>query len=572
MSTPEPTELLALLDAHRDGHLTDEDRTRLTALLAEDPAARALYARVTLMQVCLEMETSGGQESAVGHAVRDKQQVSHAVRDKQPDECSGDPPRDTSPAPRRKSVLNWASRHPQGPAVAIAATVLIAALVAMGLTPVSQWIAGGDKNDATDRQPQDPTASEFVAILNSSQAAKWLDGTEPRLKDPRLQIGRRLAIASGLIEVKYYTGAKVVIEGPAEFVVGGNAVGNAVPGVPERHRGRSLQDDLANSGYLKLGKLVARVEGENAQGFTIETPSARVEDFGTEFGVEVADNGASEVVVLSGEVDVINSEGPEQRVRLTADQGAFVAKSGGTITRRTTVDARLVAAMRSRLTLIREVTSANVATANARSPVYTITDDNTGHQWLVIDNELGEDGDGRVSRLGNWNRSVLGGNAFNHIGFHSQKATTTGTPTAKTAWAFLRLEPGTYEVAVSWAVRPRQAGDAPFSINGGPAILVDQTKISIGPPNLLESHGEDVIGYHVLSTNAKVGVSGTLTVALSNDANGSVVADSVAIRRIAETTTGDAAISKTNQAEKSVKEEPKDTDQPSDVVSGGEEK
>ena len=254
-------------------------------------------------------------------------------------------------ASRKQSPLQWASRHPKGPAFAVAATVLIAALVVMGLTPVKDWIAKTSKSDADS-----PTTGEYVAILNNSHNAKWLDDTRPRLKDPRLQIGRRLAIDSGLIEVKYYTGATVVIEGPAEFVVGGNAVGNAVPGVPERQGRRSLQENAANSGYLQLGKLVARVEGKDAQGFTIDTPMGRVEDLGTEFGVEVLQGGAAEFLVLSGKVDVIcaNADGSEQRMRLVKDQGAFVTARGEPIVRRDNVDFRIVAAMRSRLESIRE--------------------------------------------------------------------------------------------------------------------------------------------------------------------------------------------------------------------------
>ncbi|MCG8586374.1 MAG: hypothetical protein MI757_16825, partial [Pirellulales bacterium] len=346
------------------------------------------------------------------------------------------------------------------------------------------------------------------------------------------------------------TGARVVIEGPAEFVVGRRE--SETPS-----RGSTSHREAANSGYLALGKLVARCETRDSEGFAIDTPAARVEDFGTEFGVEVRKSGAADFVVLSGEVDVIReaADGSQQRMRLTKDQAAFVSEEQGPITRRQNADVQMVTAMQNRLKVIREEAAAPVASVTARTPVFRITDAETGIEWLVIDNELEDEGEGRISRLGNWDRNVLGANTFNHIGYRAEKAVTPGTPTARTAWAFLQLAPGTYEVAVSWAVRAGQSNNAPFSINGGPAIRVDQTETPVGPPNLLEASGEDMIGYQVISTDTKVDRTGALTVELTNDASGLVLADSVAIRRVTET--------------KSVaNEEGKDTNQSPDVVSG----
>ena len=366
----------ALLGDLLDAQLTKDQHTQLTNQLRDDSAACENFARHMALQAMLEAELNDllppleleklaprveSQETAVGHATRDKHDRSDSARG-------------ACPTPRPKSLLDRASRHPKGPAVAIAATLLIAALVVMGLTPMKHWMAKSSKSDSDS-----PATSEFVAILNNAHQAKWLDGTRPRLKDPRLKVGRRLAIASGLIEVKYYTGARVVIEGPAEFVVGGNTVGNAVPGVPERHKqpkpaelarskagrgSRHSQDEgseghpssfilhPSNSGYLALGKLVARVEGKKAQGFTIVTPSGRVQDHGTEFAIEVLHSGAEEYVVLSGEVDVIHgaSDGrPGERIRLKKNQAAFVAARGGTIARREKVDARTISSFRRQL-------------------------------------------------------------------------------------------------------------------------------------------------------------------------------------------------------------------------------
>jgi hypothetical protein len=142
-----------------------------------------------------------------------------------------------------------------------------------------------------------------VAWYMGARDAKWLDGTEP--EKTRLKVGQKLAIAKGLIEVQYVTGAVVVIEGPAEFTVGTKAQREE-----ETARGSASSPQpldpksLANSGFLKLGKLVARVEGKKADDFTIDTPSGRVEDQGTEFGVEAHSDGRTKVQVFAGKVTV----------------------------------------------------------------------------------------------------------------------------------------------------------------------------------------------------------------------------------------------------------------------------
>ncbi len=55
--------------------------------------------------------------------------------------------------------------------------------------------------------------------------------------------------------------------------------------------------------YLHSGKVLARVSPEGI-GFTIETPVAKIEDLGTEFGVNVREGADAEVQVFSGLVDV----------------------------------------------------------------------------------------------------------------------------------------------------------------------------------------------------------------------------------------------------------------------------
>jgi len=101
-----------------------------------------------------------------------------------------------------------------------------------------------------------------------------------------VSLGRMIRLDSGLIEIAYETGAKVVLEGPVAFRV------------------------EPNGGFLESGKLIGRLEAAtdgrsvsglpNASPFAIRTPTAVVTDLGTEFGVEVDDRGFTTASVFRG--------------------------------------------------------------------------------------------------------------------------------------------------------------------------------------------------------------------------------------------------------------------------------
>jgi hypothetical protein len=114
-----------------------------------------------------------------------------------------------------------------------------------------------------------------------------------------------LNLHEGLVEIRFDSGAGVILEGPATFDVA----------TPAR-------------GFLHSGGLTANVPGQ-ATGFTIETPGAMVVDRGTEFGVRVEASGQSEVHVFAGTVEVHPNAGPAgQGVRQEVDAGQAVRVLG----------------------------------------------------------------------------------------------------------------------------------------------------------------------------------------------------------------------------------------------------
>lgn len=166
-----------------------------------------------------------------------------------------------------------------------------------------------------------------------------------------------------------------------------------------------------------------------------------------------------------------------------------------------------------------------------------ITDANTSLDWIVLDQEGANDVNGTFGLTGTWERQVLGGNSFNGIGRRSVGGNGENTAT----WTFSNLEDGVYEVAGSWQTRGSEATNAPFAINGEAPILVNQRSNPTGPPTLLDLGGAgnpaiNDIFFQVLSDEVVVDM-GTLTVFLTNAADGRVLADAFAIRKVADLTT-----------------------------------
>ncbi len=87
-----------------------------------------------------------------------------------------------------------------------------------------------------------------------------------------------LVVDGGMVELEFYSGASVVVEGPAE-----------------------LELRSPTELFLASGKLRARVP-HHAKGFVVETPAFRAVDLGTEFAVWAGHDGRHELHVIEGEV------------------------------------------------------------------------------------------------------------------------------------------------------------------------------------------------------------------------------------------------------------------------------
>ena len=172
--------------------------------------------------------------------------------------------------------------------------------------------------------------AEYVGRITGMVDVKWSDATTVAVTE-LVALGRRYALASGLMEITYDTGAKVILQGPVTYEV-----------------------DSREGGFLSIGKLTAKLEKrgerrkERGEGiaknkserstihdplFTIKTPTATVTDLGTEFGVEVVKGGVTTSHVFRGSVEVrpINAAGRAEGDAqvLHENQSAQIKKRNG---------------------------------------------------------------------------------------------------------------------------------------------------------------------------------------------------------------------------------------------------
>ena len=151
-------------------------------------------------------------------------------------------------------------------------------------------------------------------------------------------LGDNFALASGLMEITYDTGAKVILQGPVTYEVESNggylAVGKLTGKLEKKVA--SGQWPVASRSEIPSPQSLAPSPSSNPQSlipnpFVVRTPTATVVDLGTEFGVEVSRDGSLEVHVLAGEVNLA-IRGGSTPMRLTADSDHSAARVASEVT------------------------------------------------------------------------------------------------------------------------------------------------------------------------------------------------------------------------------------------------
>ena len=331
-----PEDFAELLGRFADGVATDDETAQLANLLRTNDTALSFYLDYADLESRLifklipppDVAEVRGQESGVRRQESVRQRETPAepeqkTADAQPSAFS------LQPSLRAKSLLDRASRHPLGPSVAVATIGVVAIVLLAALTPVGNFFASGD--DGKHEEPK-PREAQEIATLTGWHRIDWKEGYRLSARDHRLRAGQKVAMLSGLAEITYDTGAKVVLEGPCEFVVGGKDEGGRLKAEEEKTVSANLQPSAfslqpSNSGYLEVGRLVARCDTQDSKGFTVATPGGAIEDVGTEFGVTVRDDDV-EITVFEGNVVVTPAGHGLPTMELGASQSATIASDG----------------------------------------------------------------------------------------------------------------------------------------------------------------------------------------------------------------------------------------------------
>jgi hypothetical protein len=149
------------------------------------------------------------------------------------------------------------------------------------------------------QEPREIT-TRAVAVLTRAVNVDWASGVEAYYPGAALSPGW-LKFNSGLVQAEFFNGARVVLEGPAEFEI-----------VSSR------------SAFCKSGRLSAEAP-PSAHGFAIRTPQLNLVDLGTAFGMTVQATN-TEVHVFEGEVRV--EERPDAQRSLYKGEAVSICSSG----------------------------------------------------------------------------------------------------------------------------------------------------------------------------------------------------------------------------------------------------
>ena len=339
-------DLLELFDAICDGAADEAQAASLEEVLARDPAARQLY--VTYMH----LRVSARYLADIHCTTPEAADFTEAFVDLAPSPTSAFVLLD---GPLQGSAGHFLSGWPV--AYLIATVIFGIGLLIGSLTPVSSLV-----QIVKESAPSTPSVveakTECVGRITGMVDCKWegKKGDSPPLCEapegpfrqrgtvplfPLVALGDRFALASGLMEITYDKGAKVILQGPVTYEV-----------------------ESAAGGFLSVGKLTARVERTKSEDprpktqdlnpkseiskseiskspnlqisklFVVRTPTATVTDLGTEFGVEVDDRGTRSRV-FRGQVEVVCRAGSGAKrlpILLKENQSLEIDLAGGVAT------------------------------------------------------------------------------------------------------------------------------------------------------------------------------------------------------------------------------------------------
>jgi len=294
-------ELDALLFDWETGGLSEEGVAELRNILRNSQAARQHFARHQALTAALQLEAAAGLPPEENPLATEPAATPSAVEQVPPAETA------TRAALPQKRGSSWAVWSPAtwSPAtwISIAGVVLLAVLAGGVFVGNSVWppaVATVPDGLPATRDWTQEAQSHGVAIVTRLVDVKWKAGLQPLHIGDALQPGE-FAIETGHAQIEFFSGATVIVEGPA-----------------------SLQLHSASLAHVRSGRLRAMVPPA-ARGFSLQVDDLKVVDLGTEFALSVSSEEAS-IQVFDGEVELHQ---PAQKKRLLTAGQALTRTAGG---------------------------------------------------------------------------------------------------------------------------------------------------------------------------------------------------------------------------------------------------
>jgi hypothetical protein len=269
-----------------DDALSKSEAEELCDLLRQSPEAQTFYAEYMVVHALLQWQNDTPQKDSSG---------------------SDDRAATKSIIPQLGFLGAFGGSVPFYPIIFALVFGVLGVVVLLGrifVFPASPQQSQSTLSAASRTLKSVPVESKITAVakLTGSNRCNW-NGVPEMLKiGDGLSVGQSLRLDSGVAEITYNIGARVILQSPASFTV-----------------------DSLKSIRLDSGKLTAEIKNSDARGFKVITSDATFVDQGTEFGVEVAPGGNSRIHVFKGVVDLalnskLGSALPSQR--LLANSGA----------------------------------------------------------------------------------------------------------------------------------------------------------------------------------------------------------------------------------------------------------
>jgi len=333
-------ELDRLIDGACDQSLPAEELTKLSRILAEDSAACDHYIAYTAIHRELAWQMTQG----VRFSPAELERYAEADRDFLAADAEDATSGEATAAP--VSAAGFWSNMFYGSvgffSQEIPFAMLVASLVTgLGLLAGSMIYVTHHKQVAEDKSPRpmpSSTASEieFVGRVTGIIDVQWADVQTATVIGAKVPVGRKYALSSGLMEIVYDSGARVVLQGPCNYEVDSRAGGFLAVGkltAELKKKGSEVRGQgpaVANHKSEIINHkspvpaltlaLSQRARGPNTNPkspisesqslipsssplFTITTPTATVKDLGTEFVVEVQPDHSTVVHVIRGMVE-----------------------------------------------------------------------------------------------------------------------------------------------------------------------------------------------------------------------------------------------------------------------------